>query len=69
MVVAAAPAPKLGPMGHSNGPVWILNESIGLQSAALEVARVIGLPIHLKTFVGSQNHSIFPGFCAATSAA
>lgn len=50
------------PMGTSNGTVWILNESVGLQAAAVEVARVVGLPIHLKRLSASGIVRYLPAF-------
>jgi mitochondrial fission protein ELM1 len=49
-------------MGASKGTVWILNQSVGLQAAAVEVARVVGLPIHLKRLSASGIISYFPAF-------
>jgi mitochondrial fission protein ELM1 len=49
-------------MGTSNGTAWILNESVGLQAAAVEVARVVGLPIHLKRLSASGIVGHLPAF-------
>jgi hypothetical protein len=45
-----------------NATTWILNESVSLQAAALAVARVVGLPIHLKRLSSSGFIGYLPIF-------